>query len=170
MFDRIKRAWAVWILGNCSFGNNLAAGFGYDRSGGATRKIAHKRNDFLEDIAVRLQNIQIECCDALRIIQSRDDSSAFFYLDPPYVGAFQGHYNGYNQQDFDTLLSLISEIKGKFLLSSFRNKNLSILAKQHGWHQIELKLAKSMTAQLGKTLQKIEVLTANYPIDLDYLD
>ena len=167
MFDRVKRAWAVWMLGNCSFGNNFIAGFGYDRAGAATRKLAHKRNEFTETIAIRLQNVQIECCDALRVVRSRDTKDTFFYLDPPYVGSFQGHYDGYDQDDFDKLLALLATIKGNFLLSSFRNDGLSTMVKRYGWYQIELKMAKSMTSQLGKTLQKIEVLTANYPIKLD---
>jgi len=56
MFDRIKRTWAVWMLGNCSFDNNFIAGFGYDRTGAETRKLAHKRSTFTEEIAIRLQN------------------------------------------------------------------------------------------------------------------
>ena len=167
MFDRIKRAWAVWMLGNCSFGNNFIAGFGYDRAGAATRKLAHKRSEFTEAIAIRLQNVQIECCDALRVICLRDTKDIFFYLDPPYVGSFQGHYDGYDQDDFDKLLALLAVIKGRFLLSSFRNEGLSTMAKRYGWYQVELKMAKPMTSQLGKTVQKIEVLTANYPIKLD---
>ena len=167
MFDRIKRAWAVWMLGNYSFGNNFIAGFGYDRAGAATRKLAHKRSEFTEAIAIRLQNVQIECCDALRVIRSRDTKDTFFYLDPPYVGSFQGHYDGYDQDDFDKLLALLAVIKGRFLLSSFRNEGLSTMAKRYGWYQVELKMAKPMTSQLGKTVQKIEVLTANYPIKLD---
>lgn len=167
MFDRVKRAWAVWMLGNCSFGNNMIAGYGYDRTGAAARKLTGKRTTFTEDIAIRLQNVQIECCDALRIINSRDVPEAFFYVDPPYVGSFQGHYDGYDQDDFDKLLQILGNIKGKFLLSSFRNKNLSVVAENNNWSQIELKMAKPMSAQLGKTVQKIEVLTANYPISLD---
>ena len=31
MFDRIKRAWAIWMLANGSFGCNLTAGCGYDK-------------------------------------------------------------------------------------------------------------------------------------------
>lgn len=167
MFDRIKRAWAVWMLGNCSFGNNFIAGFGYDRTGAETRKLAHKRNEFTEDIAIRLQNVQLECCDALRVIRSRDTKDTFFYLDPPYVGTFLGHYDGYDQDDFDKLLEILAAIKGKFLLSSFRNKGLTESIKQNGWYQVELKMAKPMSSQLGKTVQKIEVLTANYPIKMD---
>ncbi len=166
MFDRLKRAWALWMLANGSFGCNLTAGFGYDKASSSTRTLANKRNKFTEDLAIRIQNVQIECCDALRIIRSRDSTETFLYLDPPYVGADQGHYNGYTQQDFDNLLDELSKIEGKFLLSSFRNKALDEAVKKFGWFQIELKMAKPMTAQTGKTNTKIEVLTANYPIGI----
>jgi DNA adenine methylase len=49
---------------------------------------------------------------------------AFFYLDPPYVGSDQGHYDGYSQADFDALLRLLEKLKGNFLLSSYRNAGL----------------------------------------------
>ena len=71
-----------------------------------------------------------------------------------------------NQQDFDNLLSELSKIEGTFLLSSFRNKSLTEFSSKNGWYQIELKMAKPMTSQLGKTVSKIEVLTANYPIGI----
>jgi DNA adenine methylase len=106
MFDRIKRAWAVWMLANSSYGCMLDGGFGYDRTGVTSKKLANKRTSFSIDYAVRLQRVQIECCDALRIIRSRDTGDTFFYLDPPYVGSDQGHYDGYTQDDFDSLLTL----------------------------------------------------------------
>ncbi len=87
-------------------------------------------------------------------------------MDPPYVGTFQGHYNGYNQQDFDNLLEELSKIEGKFLLSSFRNKALNEAVKKFGWYQIELKMQKSMTAKTGRNMNKIEVFTTNYPIGI----
>ncbi|MEL3908420.1 MAG: DNA adenine methylase [Treponemataceae bacterium] len=166
MFDRIKRAWAIWMLANSSYGCNLTAGFGYDKLGKNTRKIANKREQFTEEYSIRLQNVQIECCDALRIIRSRDSKESFFYCDPPYVGAYQGHYDGYSQQDFNELISTLAEIDGKFLLSSYRNTVLTEAVKKYGWWQIELKMSKSMTSKSGKTKSKIEVLTANYPIGL----
>jgi DNA adenine methylase len=95
MFDPVKRAWALWVRANISFGNALDGGFGYDKStGGSTRKLSNKRSRFTEECAVRLANAQIECCDALRIIGARDTKESFFYCDPPYVGADQGHYDG----------------------------------------------------------------------------
>jgi DNA adenine methylase len=142
----------------------LDGGFGFDRVGGASKKLHNKRINFSVDYAVRLQQVQIECCDALRIIKSRDTASAFFYLDPPYVGSDQGHYDGYSQEDFDALLNLLDGLKGAFLLSSFRNKSLEDHARRNKWHSVEIKMACSMTAKSGQTKSKIEVLTANYPL------
>lgn len=167
MFDRIKRAWAVWMLANISYGCKLDGVFGYDRSGTASKKLANKRKGFTEEYAIRLQNTQIECCDALRIIRSRDTEETFFYIDPPYVGADQGHYDGYSQEDFDALLALLEEIKGKFLLSSYRNAALTECVKRNGWYSLEIDMACSMANRAQSPRHKVEVLTANYPISVD---
>ena len=167
MFDRIKRAWAVWMLANISYGCKLDGVFGYDRSGTASKKLANKRKGFTEEYAIRLQNTQIECCDALKIIRSRDTEETFFYIDPPYVGADQGHYDGYSQEDFDALLALLEEIKGKFLLSSYRNAALTECVKQNGWYSLEIDMACSMANRAQSPRHKVEVLTANYPISVD---
>lgn len=166
MFGRIKRAWAVWMLANVSFNNSLVNGFRQDSIGKISRSLAEKRRLFTEDIAARIQDIQIECCDALKIIRSRDSKDTFFYVDPPYVGACQGHYDGYTQEDFDALISELSKIEGRFLLSSYRNKALTEAVKTFGWHQIELKLNTHPGSKDAPSRTKIEVLTANYPIVL----
>jgi DNA adenine methylase len=166
MFDRIKRARAIWVLANSSYGCMLDGSFGYDRTGTNSKKIANKRAGFTADYAVRLQRVQIECCDALRIIRSRDVEDAFFYCDPPYVGADQGHYDGYAQEDFDNLLKLLETLKGKFLLSSCRNKSLKEFAGRNGWHKLEFNMSSSMTHGGGNPRKKAEVLTANYPISV----
>jgi DNA adenine methylase len=161
MFGRVKRAWAVWMLANGSYGHDISGGYGYDRSGNTSKNLDNKRAAFTVDYGIRLQQVRIECCDALRIIHSRDTEDAFFYIDPPYVGADQGHYDGYTQEDFDGLLNLLASIRGKFLLSSYRNNSLRDCVKRNGWHTVELRMACSMTKR-----QKIEVLTANYPIEV----
>jgi len=165
MFDRVKRAWAVWMLANGSYGCMMDGGFGYDRTGSTSKKLANKRAGFDVDYAIRLQRVQIECCDALRIIGSRDTPKTFFYLDPPYVGSDMGHYDGYTQMDFDALLRKLEGIQGKFLLSSFRNRSLTELAKRNGWHAEEIRMSSPMTNGTGRAARnKVEVLTANYPI------
>ena len=165
LFDRIKRAWAVWMLANESYGAMFDGGWGYDTTGQTSQKIAGKRDAFSESLAIRLQNVQIECGDALRIIRSRDQSDAFFYLDPPYPDTDQGHYDGYSSADFRELLEACAKLEGKFLLSSFRHEVLAEISAREGWSQLEIRMAKPMSANSKKVVDKIEVLTANYPID-----
>ncbi|MDR2551856.1 MAG: DNA adenine methylase [Treponema sp.] len=149
---------------NTSYGCMLDGGYGFDRVGTASKKLDNKRLSFSFDYAARLQRVQIECRDALRIIESRDTAETFFYLDPPYVGSDQGHYDGYSQEDFDALLALLEGLKGRFLLSSFRNKSLAEHIRRNKWHRLEVKMACSMTNKFGTPKAKIEVLTANYPL------
>jgi DNA adenine methylase len=165
MFDSVKRAWAIWMLANSSYGNKLIGDYGYDKStGGTTKKLANKRGSFTEACAVRLANAQIECCEALRIIRGRDTKESFFYCDPPYVGADQGHYDGYTQEDFDALLSTLEGISGKFLLSSYRNNALTEAIERNGWYTFKREMPCAMANRHGKPKKKLEVFTANYPI------
>jgi DNA adenine methylase len=163
LFTEIQRAWAVWILAAQSFSSMLNGTWGYDIAKNSTSlKINNKRTGFTEDYAIRLQNVQIECTDAIRIIQSRDTATSFFYIDPPYVGSDCGHYNGYTQEDFDRLMKLLSRIKGKFLLSSYPNKSLTEFIQKKGWFTEHIQMDVTVAAKSGKRKPKTEVLTANY--------
>lgn len=166
MFADVKIAWAVWVLANQSFGCGWDAGWGYDRAGATSKKIANKRLVFTEALSERLGTAEIECYDALKIITARDTEDTLFYLDPPYPGTDQGHYDGYSAADFRALLEVLQGIKGKFLLSSFRHKYLAEYTRENGWHSVEFKMAKSMTASAEKHTNKIEVVTANFPFTL----
>lgn len=113
-----------------------------------------------EHYAIRLENVQLESTDAVRIIQSRDTEETFHYCDPPYFNSDCGHYEGYSREDFETLLETLSKVKGKFLLSSYPSDLLAEYTKENDWNTIPLEMGKSM----GKKSKKIEMLTANYPI------
>ncbi len=161
LFDEVKRAWAVWVLSSQTFSSMLDGTWGYDKKDNTTTaKIHNKKSLFTEDLAIRLQNVQIECADALYIIQSRDTADSFFYVDPPYFNSNCGHYDGYSAEDFEALLRLLSGIKGKFLLSSYPSDLLASYAAKNGWHSRSIEQAVSVNKGYGK--KKIEVLTANY--------
>jgi DNA adenine methylase len=125
LFDPVKRARALRVLANISYGNKLEGDFGYDRVGTAGKRPDNKRANFTDAYAARLRRVQIECRDALWIIKSRDVSDGFFYCDPPYVGADQGHYDGYAREDFDALPATPESLKRKFLPGFYRNKSLT---------------------------------------------
>ncbi len=168
MFSELKRAWAVWVLAAQSFASGLDKDWGYDiKKPTTSKKVANKREGFTEDYAIRLQMVQIECTDALRIIRSRDTKDAFFYCDPPYYNSNCGHYDGYSLEDFEALLKLLSGIEGKFLLSSYPSPILKQYTKANGWHTQSIEQTISVANNHGKPGKaKTEVLTANYPISI----
>lgn len=166
MFSRLQRAWAVWVLAAQSFAAMLDGTFGYDRSGTTSKKIKNKREAFTEELAIRMQNVQVENTDALRVIRSRDTKDAFVYCDPPYYNSDCGHYDGYSKEDYEQLLETLSRLEGKFLLSSYPSPVLQEYVKQHGWSQKKLEQKVSVANGTGKPRKKkIEVLTANYDLN-----
>lgn len=166
MFSRLDRAWAIWVLAAQSFSSQLDGTFGYDRLSGTTSlKISNKREAFTEEYAIRIQNVQIECTDALRIISSRDHEGAFHYCDPPYFNSDCGHYDGYSETDFKELLTLLSKIQGKFLLSSYPSDILSEYTEQFDWYTKTIDQTVSVANNSPKPRKKkTEVLTANYDL------
>jgi DNA adenine methylase len=166
MFSELKRAWAVWTLSAQSFASMLDGTWGYDiKKNTTSKKISNKRESFSEDFAIRLQEVQIECADAIRIITSRDTKDAFFYCDPPYYNSDCGHYDGYTESDYANLLAVLSEIKGKFILSSYPSTVLKTYKDLNGWYQKTIEQTVSVGVNNGKPgKKKVEVLTANFDI------
>jgi DNA adenine methylase len=163
LFSDIQRAWAVWILCTQSFSSQMDGTWGYDKTRNqTTKKVQNKKDSFTEDYAIRLQNVQLECADANYIIQSRDGKDSFFYADPPYFNSDCGHYGGYTEGHFVRLLNTLSDIEGRFLLSSYPSPVLTDFTQARGWYTVQFEQKTSVNKGNGKT--KIEVLTANYPI------
>jgi len=163
LFDNLDRAWAVWVLASQSFASKIDGTWGYDKAKNTTtKKIINKCVQFTEDYAIRLQNVQLECADALYIIRSRDHDKAFHYCDPPYYNSDCGHYGGYSAFDFENLLKTLAEVKGKFLLSSYPSELLDKYKKKYGWYQLTIEQRVSVNKGSGKL--KIECMTANYKI------
>ena len=163
LFTPIQRAWAVYVLACQGYSGQINPySWGYDIRGGKTSKHIHnKRNAFTEEFAIRLQTVQVECTDAIRIVKTRDYEEAFHYCDPPYYNSNMGHYDGYTIEDFELLLTTLSKVKGKFLLSSYPSDMLKEYILQHKWHHLQIEQRVAISKK-GK--RKIECLTANYPI------
>lgn len=164
LFTPLKRAWAVWVLANQGFSGILNKSWGYDRTGATMGlKLKNKRESFTEDYAIRLQNVSLECSDALKVIRNRDDKSTLFYVDPPYYNSDMGHYDGYSLEDYEALLKTLTTIQGRFLLSSYPSSILDNYVKQHGWSAecFKAKVAVSSNSTKPKK-DKVEVIVWNY--------
>ncbi len=164
LFTDIQRAWAVWVLANQGFSSMLDGSWGYDKSRSTMgKKLSNKRQNFTEEFSIRLQNVSLECADAIRIIESRDSKKAFFYIDPPYYNSDCGHYDGYTIEDFTRLLEVLARIQGRFMLSSYQSPVLTQFTAKNKWQTecFKMTVAVQNTSTKPKK-QKIEVLTYNY--------
>lgn len=166
LFSEIKRAWAVWVLSSQGFAGKLDNVWGYDITDDTTsRKIYFNKVTFIDHYCQRLEKVQLECRDALYIIRSRDSKDSFFYCDPPYFNSNMGHYKGYTRNDFEQLLRTLSQIKGKFLLSSYPSQLLEEYKQRHGWQQLTFEQQVTVNMKTGREKKKTEVLTANYSLE-----
>lgn len=153
-------AWAVWVLSTMSFGSKLNTTFGYDRGGSIASRIDSKRKAFTDAISTRLEKVTIEKRDALELIRIFDSEETFFYLDPPYFNSACGHYSGYSEADFADLLVALSNIRGKFLLSSFPSDVLSRFKEKNNWNQKTIE--RTISVCNNARPKRIEVLTSNF--------
>lgn len=165
----IEKAWAFWVITNGSFAGSTHGGWKWcnGTSGGQTGNFMRgKRNDFSEHLHRRLDNVQISCRDALRVIKERDHPDTFFYLDPPYPGSYQGHYSGYSHRDLWELLNLIKGLKGKFILSNYWSQTLRFHILKYRWNFKEVEVLLRMTnLGSGTGIQKrTEILAYNYSL------
>lgn len=162
--DRTIRAWAFWVVTNQGFASKIGT-WGYDRDKRA-KHIANKVEAFKEDLSDRLSYTQIENNDACQVIRSRDAEDAFHYVDPPYINTDQGHYGGYTEEHYFNLLTTLSKVEGKFLLSSYPSDMLKDIQQQFNWYSIpiEKQLSASNGAKADRSKKKVEMLTANYEI------
>lgn len=165
LFDKIQQAWSFYIATNMGFSCQIGS-WGYDKYGKRVKAFQNKKLIFNDEMYKRLENAQIENSDACKVIQSRDTEDAFHYVDPPYIDVNQGHYSGYSETEYEKLLDTISDIKGKFLLSSYPSKILEEYTKKNRWFTKSFnKPLSAKKSQEGKPRdRKIEVLTANYPL------
>jgi DNA adenine methylase len=165
LFNKKQQAWAFYVGTNFGFACQIGS-WGYDKYGMQAKKLLNKKMNFNEIIFNRLENTQIECNDACKVIKARDSVETFHYIDPPYFNSCQSFYSGYSEAHFEQLLITLEGVKGKFLLSSYPSEILTKYIEKNGWHT--KKFSKTLSASKGitgeKRKRKTEVLTANYPI------
>lgn len=160
LFTDVQLAWAFWMLCNQSFNSSITSTWSCSKHlNKCPKKNANKKRAFTDELSARMEAIQLECIDALKVIDVYDSEQTLFYVDPPYYNANMGHYGGYKQSDFVNLLEALSNIKGKFILSSYPSDVLSDYIEKNGWksESYDMHLAASKS---GK--RKTEVITRNF--------
>lgn len=164
-FRPAQRAWAVWVLSKMAFATKLNGSFGYDFSGGMPKKVSNAKDSFTEALCKRLERVTIENRDGLRVIECYDNADAFHFVDPPYINTNCGHYEDmFNQQSFSLLLDLLSNIKGKFMLTMFPNEEILKFSGKNNWtiHKVERNISASMISRRKQE----EWIICNYTLEI----
>lgn len=141
--DDITKAWAYYVNIQQSFAGNLNKGWRIGRDSPNNAGIWRSKITQLNQYRDRLANVHVFCTDAIRIIKRLDSPDSFFYCDPPYPGANQGHYSGYTQNDFEELIEVLRKCEGSAIVSCYAQ------IVPAGWKSVEFSV-KCVAASKNK--------------------
>lgn len=85
---------------------------------------------------------------------------------PQHIGSNMGHYSGYTDAQYEELLCVLTNLKGKFLLSGYRSAILEQFISDHKWHVRYF--AKQLSASSNKAKRKVEVLVSNFSFPANF--
>ena len=92
--------------------------FGCDnRTYATSSKQVDNAVEYLEKVRERLRGVNIENKDFADLIKVYDRPTALFYLDPPYVNTEKYYDSPFSAQDHHRLREVLSQVKGRFILS-----------------------------------------------------
>lgn len=109
----------------------------------------------------RLKDAQIECKDALDLIQENNRKEILIYADPPYMGKVRTskqYVNEYTEEQYINLLEVLNDHKGPAILSGYETKLYTDHLKD--WHMVKQEVHVGIT-NLKKT-KKEEVIWCNF--------
>ena len=168
-YSKIELAHAFYIGVAQGFNSNFGS-WAVDSYGKSFTAYKNRKHKYNETILEHLEQAQLENTDAVKLLDSKKHlPDLFTYCDPPYIGTNCGMYGSYTEEDYINLLEVLASLKGTFLLSSFPNAILETYVEKYGWQVKEFHKTKSaVKGTLGKprTAKKVELLVANYPLDL----
>ena len=166
--NKIKRAWAVWMVTNFSYACKIGGGWKFDNGTDGSHNGVNFRNKrvlmLTNQYQERLGSVQISARDANQVIKDRNTPETFLYLDPPYPRTDQGHYKGYTIADLTTTLDLLQDnFKGKFMLSNYDLPELQYYAHRNGWKTKKIGMRCSAPKEMNR--RKKEILVMNYELN-----
>lgn len=113
-------------------------------SAGPSTKVTRQWKSIPEKIPAlmdRLQDAQIECMDAVKLIQRHNQSDTLIYVDPPYLGDTRGHKGKtgklyrHDMQDTERhqqLLTVLGESRAMVMISHYLHPLYEEMLA--GWH------------------------------------
>jgi DNA adenine methylase len=114
-FTDLQRAARWYLLKVCSFGSQ-------GQTWGRDRRDFHgwdadRLVPLIDQLAVRLERVTIECGDWEKVVEFYDAPDAFFFFDPPYVNCGDTAYAAFTAADMARVRRRLDKLKGQWLLT-----------------------------------------------------
>lgn len=130
--DSLERARLVYVLAWQSFGTGFSSansGWRYERTDSRGTSIVRGDWNDIDRLflaAERLKMAQIECDDALRVIERYDSPDTLFYIDPPYLAdtrtskwASKMYKHEMDDDQHIELAHILNNLQGMVILSGY---------------------------------------------------
>jgi DNA adenine methylase len=112
--------------------------------------------DHLYQVAARFKRVQIECRDALEVIELYDNPEALIYFDPPYVASTRvnGKYYDYEVDDsfHRQAAELLRAAKGYVMVSGYASPLYAEIYEAYGWTRCD---STSVATNGGKRVESV---------------
>lgn len=176
--DPIRRAAAFYtVLNQAIGGKRLARKGDWSRRRDDNRALAwfNKQED-LQAIFDRFRSVQIECRDAMDILQEWDSDDTTFYCDPPYILETRAKNKYYAVEPGDEyhnrMVEVMVKLKGAVVLSGYDHPIYEVLSNEYGWwtdlygaraimEVVRRKSADGAGGRTGTRLKRTEIVYRN---------
>jgi len=148
----VRRAWAVIVLIRQSFANIYKGSWATGKKSENKAVTWKTYKELFPIIIERLNDVYISNEDALHCIKRWDSEYTLFYIDPPYIGSDLGHYDWYTEDDYDKLLAVLNQLKGKYVLSNYQQE------KEPCNYEEKIEYRKVVSSTVNTRTEKKEVL------------
>jgi len=168
----IDKAWATMVVAGQSINGNGTRSGDWSRAFVSSRDIAktasawRSRLRSLQFWHDRLLSVQLDCRDAVDVIQYWDSTGTVFYLDPPYPhgtrapGSCRKYRYEMTDEQHNKLIDILLTLKGKAILSGYRTH----LYERLDWPTIEIRTACHTAARTRSSkLRGTGALTKHAP-------
>lgn len=120
----------------------------------------------LQEVHNRLSRVVVLNRPAVDVIESQDGPNTLFYLDPPYLHSTRATVSEYGEFEMTDghhkeLLSVLTGLKGKFLLSGYPSKMYRNWAKKNGFECSSFSVDNKASSKISKSI-KTECVWMNF--------
>ena len=161
--DKIEQGWAIFYASAAGFYHSATGGFFLSYEQNLAENFQTKIDRLTRVMCERMKLVNITKRPALELVNKFIDPRLLLYIDPPYIGAEQGSYYHFDEEDLKRLLHAMAASHAKFILSYYPNPHIDEFIERYGWLRTEISMANTFgTISRDEMAFKREQLVFNF--------